>query len=52
MGRQGNLSVGRLEGGGPPGLSRRDMSADYQRKVAALDPRKQFKTLKSTAFLG
>lgn len=52
MGQQGGLSTGRLEGGGAPGLSRRDMSADYQRKVAALDPRKQFKTLKSTAFLG
>eukprot|EP00903_Cladosiphon_okamuranus_P008076 g7790.t1 len=50
--RLGRLSAGRLEGGGPPGFSRRNMSADYQRKVAAVDPRKQFKPLKSTAFLG
>lgn len=48
------LSTGRLEGrgGGQFAPSRRDMGGDYSRKGTASDPRKQFKTLKSTAFLG
>ncbi|CAM9332216.1 unnamed protein product [Ectocarpus fasciculatus] len=54
MDRPVGLSTGRLEGrgGGQFGPSRRDMGGDYSRKGTASDPRKQFKTLKSTAFLG
>lgn len=61
MGRMGGLSSGRLESSrlpsGPPGLNRggsADSGAGGGRSTRGQmtsDPRKQFKTLKSTAFL-